>query len=116
MRCLAPTEVRMLNNRGVARVAGTIVGAYGGSQLAASYAWEIQSGDNAYPVIVSIFPDGEHAVAWWYSTEAPQIVDVYVSSRVWEGPWATERRAASGDVIAVRGIGTREGCSPPDHT
>lgn len=111
VRCIAPTAVSLARRSGGLKIAGTYVGAYTGQAEDVSI-WNVRAGDLAYPVMVSIFPDGEYAVTWWYRANDPTVSDSYVSSKLWDNSEATELRPISTQILESSGMPARKECYP----
>lgn len=109
MRCIAPRTVRFVKHGGTLEVAGVHVGAYTGQAEDVSV-WEIGGMSAVYPVMVSIFPDGEYAVTWWHDLNDGSRTDTYVSSKLWGDASASERRPISAGVLNASDMPARPGC------
>ena len=96
-RCIAPLSVAYVGEGGAVKVAGSWVGAYSGQAVLTH--WRIRGRSGDYPVAVSIFPDAEFAVTWWYDTADATKSNSFVSSRVWADPPETERSPIDKEIL-----------------
>lgn len=102
-RCIAPTGIRLISEGEATRVGETYVGGFSG-QAEYITVWGIRGVEKEYPVMVSVFPDSEFAVTWWYDSSQASKVDFYVSSSLWADVSATERRVADPQILKTSGM------------
>lgn len=99
VRCIGPRDVKFVGNHSkMPMVGGAYVSAYSG-QAEFVTVWQIKGRSADYPVMVSVFPDANYAVNWWYDLEDGTKVDSYVSSTLWEGSWATLREPIEANIL-----------------
>ncbi len=102
-RCIAPTEIRFISAGKAAKVGETDVGSFS-DQAEYITVWGIRGVEKEYPVMVSVFPDSEYAVTWWYDSSEASKNDFYVSSSRWADASATERGVADPEILKMSGM------------